>query len=112
MAMGAPITRRGSIITSESPKQPLAPLDLTVPGDFSSAAFLLAAGATVPDSFLNISNVGVNPTRRGLLDVLVEMGADITMDNWAESGGEPTGDLHVQPRRLHATTLAAMTSSP
>ena len=105
-AMGAPIMRRGPLVTSESPKQPLHPLDITIPGDFSSAAFLLAAGAAAPGSLLNIIGVGVNPTRRGLLDVLVEMGADVILDNWGESGGEPTGDLHVQYSELRATTVA------
>jgi len=104
-AMGAPITRRGPIITSESPKQPLRPLDLAIPGDFSSAAFLLAAGVTVPGSTVSISNVGVNPTRRGLLDLLVEMGADISMDNWSESGGEPVGDLHARHAELRSVTV-------
>ncbi len=105
MAMGAPITRRGPVITSEAPKQPLRPLDLTVPGDFSSAAFLLAAGVAVPGSAISISNVGVNPTRRGLLDLLVEMGADISMDNWSESGGESTGDLHARHSELRSVTI-------
>ena len=105
MAMGAPITRRGPVITSESPKQPLHPLDLAIPGDFSSAAFLLAAGVAVPGSEISISNVGVNPTRRGLLDLLVEMGAEISMDNWSESGGESTGDLHARQSELRSVTV-------
>lgn len=104
-AMGAPISRRGNAITSETPQQALAPLDIAVPGDFSSAAFLLAAAAATPGSHLTLSNIGVNPTRRGLLDVMVEMGAQISMDNWGESGGEATGDLHVQPSPLRATTV-------
>ncbi|NOX61997.1 MAG: 3-phosphoshikimate 1-carboxyvinyltransferase [Chloroflexi bacterium] len=104
-AMGADITRIGSAITIEPPKAPLQPLDITIPGDFSSAAFLLAAGACIPGSHLTIINVGVNPTRRGLLDALIEMGADITLDNWSESAGEPTGDLHIRPSRLRGATF-------
>lgn len=104
-AMGAPIARRGAAIIVEAPTTPLQPLDLTVPGDFSSAAFLLAAGACVPGSRVTVAEVGVNPTRRGLLDALIAMGADVALDNWGESGGEPTGDLHVRPAPLRAITL-------
>lgn len=104
-AMGAPIVRRGATIIAEAPTTPLQPLDLTVPGDFSSAAFLLAAGACVPGSRVTVAGVGVNPTRRGLLDALIAMGADVALDNWGESGGEPTGDLHVRPAPLRAITL-------
>lgn len=103
-AMGAPISRRGPILTAEAPAHPLAPLDLNVPSDFSSAAFLLVAAACAPGSHLTLTGVGVNPTRRGLLDALIAMGADITLDNWGESGGEPTGDL-----RVHAADLTAIT---
>lgn len=104
-AMGAPIVRRGPVVTAETPKASLAPFDLTVPGDFSSAAFLLAAAASAPGSHVTIPGVGVNPTRRGLLDALIEMGAEISMSNWAESGGEPTGDLHIRSADLRAITL-------
>ncbi|MCO6450391.1 MAG: 3-phosphoshikimate 1-carboxyvinyltransferase [Caldilineales bacterium] len=104
-AMGAPVRRLGSALSIEQPRQPLTPLDITVPGDFSSAAFLLAAAAVVPDSDLHLTEVGVNPTRRGLLDALIEMGAEVSMDNWGEAVGEPTGDLHVRPGHLQAITL-------
>ncbi|NOZ72506.1 MAG: 3-phosphoshikimate 1-carboxyvinyltransferase [Chloroflexi bacterium] len=104
-AMGAPLSRLGHTITIEPPSLPLNPLDITIPGDFSSAAFLLAAGACVPGSRVTVQRVGVNPTRRGFLDVLIRMGADVYMDNWGESGGEPTGDLHIQPTELEAVTV-------
>ncbi len=104
-AMGVSVVRRGQTVIAEAPANPLQPLDLTVPGDFSSAAFLLAAGACVPGSRVTIAEVGVNPTRRGLLDALVAMGADVALDNWGESGGEPIGDLHVRPAPLRAITL-------
>jgi len=105
VSMGAPVHRQGSVISSESPKRPLAPLDIMIPGDFSSASFLLAVGVAVPDSAITISDVGVNPTRRGLLDLLVEMGADVSMDKWSESGGEPTGDLHARHSELRSVTV-------
>lgn len=78
---------------------------VTVPGDISSAAFWLVAGAIVPDSDLRIENVGVNPTRTGLLDVLQQMGADITLENLREAAGEPVADLRVRSSSLHACTI-------
>jgi len=105
-SMGAPILRQGPYISSEQPADELTPLDITVPGDFSSAAFLLAAGAILPDSDIHIQAVGVNPTRRGLLDALIAMGADVTLENERESGGEPVGDLHIRHGELQAITIA------
>lgn len=105
-AMGAPITQLGPTVTVERPQGPLHSLDITIPGDFSSAAFLLAAGACIPGSQVTVQRLGVNPTRRGFLDVLIRMGADVSMDQWDESGGEPIGDLHIQPATLQATTVA------
>ncbi|MBD2021709.1 3-phosphoshikimate 1-carboxyvinyltransferase [Leptolyngbya sp. FACHB-36] len=67
-----------------------------VPGDISSAAFWLVAGAIVPESDLTIENVGVNPTRTGVLDALKLMGADITQENCREVAGEPVADLRVR----------------
>jgi 3-phosphoshikimate 1-carboxyvinyltransferase len=104
-SMGAPIERKGKYITSERPDSPLAPLDITVPGDFSSAAFLLAAGVLSPNSELTLQRVGVNPTRRGLLDAIIAMGAEIQLDNWREMAGEPAGDLHVRPWDLNGVTV-------
>ncbi len=104
-SMGAPIERKGPHITSERPTAPLSPLDITVPGDFSSAAFLLAAGLLAPGSDLTIQRVGVNPTRVGLLDAIIAMGAEIQLDNWREMAGEPTGDLHVRPAELVGITV-------
>ncbi len=77
-----------------------------VPGDISSAAFWLVAGAIVPGSDLLIENVGVNPTRTGVLDVLLEMGADITLENPREAAGEPVADLRVRYSKLKACTIA------
>ncbi len=97
-AMGAPIRVLGAVVTSERPKRPLAPLDITVPGDISSAAFLLAAGLLVPQSHLTVTGVGVNPTRTGILDILQMMGADIRLDNRREEAGEPVADIVIQRR--------------
>lgn len=69
---------------------------VTVPGDISSAAFWLVAAAIVPDSDLTIENVGINPTRTGVLEVLERMGANIVQENPREVAGEPVADLRVR----------------
>ena len=99
-AMGAPVESYGNTISSERPRQPLSPLDLTVPGDASSAAFLLVAASIVPNSRVTLRSVGVNRTRIGLIDALVEMGANIHLTNEREQGGEPVADIEVQTGEL------------
>ncbi len=99
-AMGAPVTVVGSSVTSESPTEPLKPLDITVPGDMSSAAFLLVAACIVPDSRITITGVGVNPTRTGIVDALREMGAQIEYRNERVQAGEPVADVEVSQRAL------------
>jgi 3-phosphoshikimate 1-carboxyvinyltransferase len=76
-----------------------------VPGDISSAAFWLVAGAILPDSNLLIENVGVNPTRIGVLEALWAMGADITLENEREVAGEPVADLRVRHCPLKAAVI-------
>ncbi len=83
-----------------------------VPGDISSAAFWLVAGAIVPGSDLTVLNVGVNPTRTGILDVLASMEADITLENQREVAGEPVADLRVRYSPLKACTIAGETLIP
>ncbi|WP_413162761.1 3-phosphoshikimate 1-carboxyvinyltransferase [Capilliphycus salinus ALCB114379] len=78
---------------------------VVVPGDISSAAFWLVAGAIVPGSELLIKNVGVNPTRTGILDALEMMEADIQLENKREVAGEPVADLRVKYSQLKACTL-------
>jgi 3-phosphoshikimate 1-carboxyvinyltransferase len=99
-AMGAPIHNVGRTISSESPTGPLQPLDITVPGDMSSAAFLLVAGSIVPDSRILIKGVGTNPTRTGIVDALRAMGAEIRYDNERRQAGEPVADVEVCHRAL------------
>jgi 3-phosphoshikimate 1-carboxyvinyltransferase len=72
---------------------------VVVPGDISSAAFWLVAGAIVPGSDLTIENVGVNPTRTGILEALARMDADITQENRRQLAGEPVADLRVRYRQ-------------
>ena len=81
-------------------KAKLKPLDTTIPGDFSSAAFFIVAGAIVTDSKILIKNVGINLTRTGLLDILKKMGADITLKNKREVSGEPVSDIYINHSQL------------
>ncbi|MEA4924129.1 MAG: 3-phosphoshikimate 1-carboxyvinyltransferase [Syntrophomonadaceae bacterium] len=71
-----------------------------VPGDISSAAFFLTAGAIIPGAVITVRRVGLNPTRTGILDVLTEMGAGISLSNQFESSGERIGDITVEGRGL------------
>ncbi len=75
-------------------------VDWSVPGDFSGAAFFLVAGTLVPDSELHLDDVGLNPSRTALLDVLDGMGADITVENERVQGSEPVGDITVRSAPL------------
>lgn len=77
---------------------------IEVPGDISSAAFFLAAGLMIPNSEILIKNVGINPTRDGILRVCKDMGADITLLN-EKTAGEPTADLLVRSSNLHGTVI-------
>jgi 3-phosphoshikimate 1-carboxyvinyltransferase len=77
-----------------------------VPGDISSAAFWMVAAAIVPGSDLTIENVGINPTRTGILDALTLMNADITLENKREVAGEPVADLRVCYSQLEACELS------
>lgn len=86
---------------------PLKPLNLEVPGDFSSAAFLIVLASIVPGSDITITNVGYNPTRIGLLHILRRMGADIENLNQRVVGGEEVADLRVRSAKLRATTVDA-----
>ena len=78
---------------------------LTVPGDISSAAYFIAAGLIVPDSEIRITNVGINPTRAGILKVCEDMGARIELSNERTEGGEKIADITVRTSRLHGTVI-------
>ena len=80
---------------------------VTVPGDPSSAAFLMVAGLIAPGSSLTIEGVGVNPLRSGLLATLAEMGADIALSDEREEGGEPVADVHVSAGPLKGVEVPA-----
>jgi len=92
-------------VTVTGPAQ-LQGQSVIVPGDISSAAFWLVAGACVPGSELIIENVGVNPTRTGVLEALEMMGADITQENQRVVAGEPVADLRVKSGPLQGWEIA------
>ena len=104
-AMGAPIEVIGHTVHTERPSAMLRGLEVIVPGDISSAAFLLVAGAVIPDSRITIAGVGVNRTRTGIVDALQEMGANIIFHNEREQAGEPVADLEVRYSDLRACTF-------
>jgi len=87
------------------PTEPLHPICFRLPGDFSAAAFIIAAALITPGSEVRIPGVGLNPTRTGLLDVLREMGADIRITGECEQAGEPVGDLLVRASRLRGVQI-------
>jgi 3-phosphoshikimate 1-carboxyvinyltransferase len=85
--------------------QELTAANIIVPGDISSAAFFLAAGLITPGSDILLKNVGLNPTRTGIIDVLKDMGADISFEQIDESMPEPSGDIRVRYSQLNGTVV-------
>ena len=102
-AMGADLSTDGLSITVR--RSELASINVRVPGDISSAAFWLVAGSCHPNSRIVIKDTGTNPTRTGVLDVLRNMGANISMENVNEDGVEPSADLVVESSRLRPTEI-------
>ena len=101
---GAHVASSGTTATIE-PEPDLNGMKIEVPGDISSATYFLAAGLMIPNSEILIKNVGINPTRDGILRVAKEMGGDITILNEKTSGGEPTCDLLVRSSSLKGVTI-------
>ena len=108
-AFGAQLSVGGPGLTevTVTPGASLRGQDVIVPGDISSAAFWLVAGAITPGADLTVQNVGLNPSRTGVLDVLEQMGARIELLNGREVAGEPVGDLRVTHGPLQAFTIGA-----
>jgi 3-phosphoshikimate 1-carboxyvinyltransferase len=104
--MGVAVTTEGARVALAG-GQRLRPLDVTLPGDPSSAAFLVVAALLVPGSRLRIARVGLNPLRTGAFEVLRRMGARITVEAGPDEGGEPCGDVLVEHGPLRATAVAA-----
>ena len=104
-AQGVAIASRDDTITLTPDTRALAPISLTIPADFSSAAFPLVAALLVGEAGVTLEGVGVNSTRTGLLDVLGEMGGEITWLNRTEQGGEPMADLAVRSSGLRGVEV-------
>jgi 3-phosphoshikimate 1-carboxyvinyltransferase len=101
-AGGVEVRRQQGRITV-GPAERLSLGEVVVPGDFSAAAPFIVAATLLPGSELTIHDVGLNPRRTGLLDVLARMGARVTIFHRHRSGGEPVGDLEVLSAELVAT---------
>lgn len=102
LQFGGQIQQDGKEIRLTGPQQ-LQGQAVTVPGDISSAAFFLAAGAIVPESEITLKNVGINPTRTGILKVLEEMGATLSMTNIDEKN--QSADITIQTSQLKGITI-------
>ncbi|MCK0472109.1 3-phosphoshikimate 1-carboxyvinyltransferase [Halalkalibacter sp. APA_J-10(15)] len=98
-AFGVEVQRDGLTVSVEG-GQSLQAQHIIVPGDISSAAFFLVAGAIVPNSQITLQGVGMNPTRSGIIDVLQQMGAELTIENERNAGGEPVADLTISTSKL------------
>ncbi len=101
---GALLTQDGETLTLQ-PCATLKATDLTIPGDISSAAFFLVGGCLGNESSIHLKEVGINPTRTGILEVLEKMGADITLLSPREEAGEAIADLHVISSDLKAGSI-------
>lgn len=101
---GVRLQRRGATVGIEGGQQ-LAATRIDVPADISSAAFFLVAGALAAHEGLVLRNVGVNPTRTGILEILRLMGADIRIESRGESGGEPSADITVRASALRGIRI-------
>lgn len=103
-AMGAKLEVDGTNITL-TPGAELYAQAIEVPGDISSAAFFMVLGAILPNSCITIKNVGLNPTRTGIIDVFEKMGANMKIENVHTSSGESVGDITVSTSALHGVTI-------
>nr|BAL54355.1 3-phosphoshikimate 1-carboxyvinyltransferase [uncultured Chloroflexota bacterium] len=105
--MGAPIqvSQDGLTCSIQRPTVPLFPLDITVPGDFSSAAFLIVAASLAPHSEIYVQDINLNPTRTGLLTILERMGAAIEILDETTLAGEPAATVRVRTAVLRGTQV-------
>ncbi len=101
---GVNIKRNGLAVAIEG-QQTLCGCEISVAGDFSSAAFFIGAASIVPDSKLTIKNICLNPTRTGLLEVLTEMGAKIDIQQYEQKSSEPIGDVTVTASQLNGIEI-------
>lgn len=102
--MGYPLERDGARVCIEGGHR-LRGISIDVPADISSAAFFLVGASIAPGSDLLLEHVGMNPTRTGVIDILQRMGADITVSNQRDVGGEPVADLRIQSAQLRGIDI-------
>ncbi len=102
---GVEIEKSDGTIALKDDNPLIESFDIKIPGDISSASFLLAAGLLVPNSSIQVKNVGINSTRSGFLEVLDDMGAELVIKNKREMGGEPAADLKVETSDLRSVTV-------
>jgi 3-phosphoshikimate 1-carboxyvinyltransferase len=103
--MGAGLQIRDNSISMLPPSSPLVCTSFHVPGDISSAAYFLVAGAIHPNARITIRNCGINPTRTGILDILVAMGARLKVENERLEAGEPLADIVIESSVLKGTEI-------
>ncbi|MFU8860513.1 MAG: 3-phosphoshikimate 1-carboxyvinyltransferase [Cyclonatronaceae bacterium] len=99
------VRTNGQLSIHSSRNHPIPTIDLTIPGDFSSAAFWLTAGLIYPDSEVTIKSTGLNPTRSAAMNILRRMGANILVINKTGSFPEPMGDIRVVTSDLKPTRI-------
>ncbi len=103
---GYPVERNGDRVCIEGGGR-LRAMRIQVPGDISSAAFFMVGAAIARDSDVLLKNVGINPTRTGVIDILQQMGAEITLENERRAGAEPVADIRVRGGELHGIEIPA-----
>jgi len=104
-AMGVKVISEGPVVTLASPAAPPKAIDIDVPGDLSSAAYWLVLGAIHPNAEVTIKGTGVNPTRTGIIDVLLKMGARLKVENERIVNNEPVADLVIESSELTAVDI-------
>ena len=103
---GADVAESGLSVSVRGRRPLTAGGPVVIPADISSAAFFMVAAAVVPGSDLLITNVGVNPTRTGIIDILLQMGADITLEKERDQAGEPVADVRIRHRPLKSVQIS------
>jgi 3-phosphoshikimate 1-carboxyvinyltransferase len=103
--MGVTLESQGNSISLLPLSNPLVPLSLRVPGDISSAAYFLVAGAVHPNARISVKDCGINPTRTGIIDILLTMGARLKIGNERLEAGEPLADIVVESSELKGTEV-------
>ncbi len=104
-AAGVSVKRNKNSITLNSPSKILFPSPFSVPGDISSAAFFLVAALLVPGTSISIENIGLNPTRTGIFDVLKSMGGALQIENERNIGGEKVGNIKIHSSNLQGIKI-------